>query len=285
MSEPQGTDEPRPALARSAPDSIPDLTAWLANRATVREYDPEAEITDNEIRELVDAGRKAPTSGTTQSYSFVRVTDDETRARIHELCGGGTEQITTASHFLLTCIDVRRNRLLLAYADRSFAVSPMMGLLEGAIDASLAAQQTMTAAESRGYGVCPIGNILTNLDAVAREVDLPKGILPIFGLAIGVPAADAPRENAPRLPLETILHEDTYIDPDAGLCEASYERMNSLYGDSVYGDDRRTWDETLARYWGPDGFVNSLEDTLRNAMAQQGFFDYRGPRSTDSTND
>lgn len=70
-----------------------------------------------------------------------------------------------------------------------------MALFEGTIDASLAAQMTMTIAESRGYDVCPIGNILTNQDAIAREIELPELVVPIFGLCIGVPSDAAPKEN------------------------------------------------------------------------------------------
>lgn len=270
----------RPAVDIAVPESIPDLTGWLADRATVREFDPDAEIPDEEIRELVDAGRKAPTSGTTQMYSFLWVTDDDTRERIHDLCDRGTEQVEEASHFLLACIDVRRIRLLLEHEERGFEVSPLMALLEGAIDTSLAAQALMIAAESRGYGVCPIGNILNNLDGVAREAGLPDGVLPIYGLCIGVPVAEAPRENCPRIPLETVLHVDEYEDPDSATLDACYEAMNAMYGDSVYGDGGRTWDETLERYWGPEGFMNAREATLARTLAQQGFFSYRDPCAT-----
>ena len=149
----------RPAMDLEPP-SVPDLTPWLARRATVREFEPDADIPDAEIRRLLDAGRKAPTSGTLQMYSFVWVQEQSVRERIHELCDRGTTQIETASHFLLVCIDLRRIRQLLEHRDRQFQIAPAMGLLEGAIDASLAAMGTMVAAESRGYGVCPIGNVL-----------------------------------------------------------------------------------------------------------------------------
>lgn len=272
MSE---TTDERPALRYDEPE-VPDLTGWLARRATVRQFDPDAEIPDEEVEELLDAGRKAPTSGTIQMYSFVWVRDPEMRATIHDLCDKGTSQVEEASHFLLVCIDLRRIRFLLNHRDRDFAISPVMGLLEGAIDASLAAQATMIAAESRGYGVCPIGNILNNLDGVARAVELPSGVLPIYGLCIGRPLGGGPMENAPRLPLDAIVHVDEYQDPTHDRLERCFERMNEMYGDSVYGDETREWQETLERYWGPRGFMNRREDVLLAALRQQGFFANRG---------
>ena len=264
------TDE-RPAIHHEEPE-VPDLTGWLARRATVRQFDPDAKIPDAEVEELLDAGRKAPTSGTTQMYSFVWIRNPEMRATIHDLCDKGTPQVEEASHFLLVCIDLRRIRLLLAHRGCDFAISPTMGLMEGAIDASLAAQATMIAAESRGYGVCPIGNIINNLDGVAQAVDLPLGVLPIYGLCIGRPLSDGPTENAPRLPLDVVVHVDEYQDPTDHQLERCFERMNEMYGDSVYGDESREWQETLERYWGPRGFMNEREDVLLAALRQQGFF-------------
>lgn len=266
----------RPALAEETSSEVPDLTPWLARRATVREFDPDAEIPDAEVREMVDAGRKAPTSGTVQMYSFVWVRDPLLRERIHDLCDRGTEQIEDASHFLLVCIDLRRAELLLDHRDREFRMTPVMGLLEGAVDASLAANATMVAAESRGYGVCPIGNILNGLPAVAEAANVPEGVLPIFGLCIGVPEYGEAAENAPRVPLDAVLHEGEYEDPSEELLDECYDAMDEMYGDSVYGDSGREWQETLERYWGPEGFMNRREETLLAAMRQQGFFASRG---------
>lgn len=273
MTESEHAD--RPAL-RTEISQVSDLAPWLARRCTVRKFDSDAEIPDAEVRELVDAGRKASTSGTTQMYSFVWIREQSVRERIHELCDHGTVQIEEASHFLLVCIDLRRIRKLLEHRDRDYRITPTMGLLEGAIDASMAANATMVAAESRGYGVCPIGNILNNLSGVAETVELPAGVLPIFGLCIGVPRQGEATENAPRLPLDAVLHDGEYSDPSDALLEKCYEAMDEMYGDSVYGDSNRGWEETLERYWGPDGFMNRYEETLLAALRQQGFFAARG---------
>lgn len=275
MTENEHGNTDRPSLHAKTP-SVPDLAPWLARRCTVRQFDPDADISDDEIRELVDAGRKAPTSGTTQMYSFIWVREPSVREYIHELCDRGTIQIEEASHFLLVCIDLRRIRQLLHYRDRDFQITPMMGLLEGAIDASLAAMALMITAESHGYGICPIGNILNNLSKVAEAAEIPPGVLPIFGLCIGIPRHGEAVENAPRIPLEAVLHDGGYQDPSDESLEKCYNAMNKMYDDSIYGDSNREWQETLERYWGSKGFMNRREETLLAALRQQGFFRVRG---------
>lgn len=272
----------RPALQRGV-EPIPDLVGWLANRDTIRRFDPDVEIADAELRELVDAGRKAPTSGTIQMYSFVRVSNPETRARIHELCARGTDQIEECSEFLVVCIDMRRVKLLHDHRDIDFHLSPLMGVVEGTIDAALATEGIMVAAESRDYGVCPIGNILTSLDAIAEVIDLPAGVLPLFGLCIGAPIESDVR-GCPRVPLDAVLHEETYEDPDEDLLEACFAAMDERYADQP----GRDWAGTLVRYWGPDGFMNEREPVLQRALRQQGFFAYDGveeAKTADSAQD
>lgn len=260
----------RPSLSEDMPP-VPELTGWLARRNTVRNYDEDAEIPDSTIRKIIDAGRKAPTSGTVQMYSFVRINDSDARARIHEYVGGGQPHIEESSHFLLVCVDLRRVRLLHEHRDLEFEMSPMTAILKGTVDAALAAQNTITAAESYGYGVCPIGAISEELSNVSEEANLPPEVLPAFGLTIGVPDGETHEDPSPRIPLDAVLHEEEYNDPSPELLEACYDEMNKLYD----GTDR-VWEGALRHYWTPDGSMNEREAELLKTLRKQGFFAYQG---------
>lgn len=276
MSKPTNISDrsARPALADDVP-TVPELTGWLSRRRTVRKYEEGAEIPDEEIRKIIDAGRKAPTSGTVQMYSFVWIRDPEARARIHEYVGGGQPHIEESSHLFIVCVDLRRVRLLHEHRDVEFEMAPMTAILKGSVDAALAAQNAITAAESYGYGVCPIGAISEELSSVSEEADLPPEVLPAFGLCIGVPAegTDIHDDPTPRVPLDAVLHEDEYSDPSPELLEACYEEMNELYP----GTDR-VWEGALAHYWSPSpkGSMNNRETELLKTLRKQGFFAYRG---------
>ena len=76
------------------------------------------------------------------------------------------------------------------------------------IDASLAAQNAAIAAESMGMGICYIGGIRNDLEAVSELLGLPDRVIPLFGLAVGYPEGNS--DVKPRLPFQAIYHEDSY---------------------------------------------------------------------------
>jgi len=91
MTENQCTRRPAMDLE---PPSVPDLTPWLARRVTVREFEPDADIPDAEIRRLLDAGRKAPTSRLSIDPRSVHMSNAET----HSLTIGVLRVLTLEEH-------------------------------------------------------------------------------------------------------------------------------------------------------------------------------------------
>jgi hypothetical protein len=98
----------------------------------------------------------------------------------------------------------------------------------------------------------------------------------------GRPALDRPADPVADL-VGWLARRDTIrrFDPDAELLADCFAAMDERYAD----DPGRTWDGTLERYWGPDGFMNEREAVLARALRRQGFFAHAGvdePR-TDGT--
>jgi hypothetical protein len=79
-----------------------------------------------------------------------------------------------------------------------------------AIDAALAAQNAVVAAESLGLGTVYIGALRNQPEAVAQVIDLPPRAAVVFGLVVGHPDPALPAAVKPRLPREAILHHDSY---------------------------------------------------------------------------
>ncbi|MFY9944773.1 MAG: nitroreductase family protein, partial [Exiguobacterium chiriqhucha] len=121
-------------------------------------------------------------------------------------------------------------------------------LLVAVIDAALASQNAVVAAESMGLGICYIGGIRNDMFAVKELLGLPERVLPLFGLAVGVP--EHVEGQKPRLPLEHIYHENTYV-ADAEQLKQELDAYDATIHDyyAARGSNQRsdTWTGQMGR--------------------------------------
>ncbi|MDF1799810.1 MAG: nitroreductase family protein [Planctomycetota bacterium] len=225
------------------------ILAHLAAHTSVRRFTTD-ELPTVDLERAVAAAQKASTSSHVQAYSVLRVTDTAERARLAELCGG-QRQVAEAGAFLVISGEVRRHRLA---ADRQG--QPLARNLESflltVIDASLFAQNLAVALEALGYGVCFIGGLRTNIEAVDELLELPDDVFPLFGLCAGVPAElpdghPAKPVPRPRLPVHGVLFEARLPD-DATTLAAMDEHdavMEAHY--AARGKAGHTWTGGLVR--------------------------------------
>ena len=78
------------------------------------------------------------------------------------------------------------------------------------IDAALAAQNAVVAAQSLGLRTVYIGAMRNEPVRVARLLGLPPRAFVVFGLCVGYPDPQAKNEVKPRLPQSTTLHHERY---------------------------------------------------------------------------
>ena len=98
------------------------------------------------------------------------------------------------------------------------------------IDATLAAQNATTAAESLGLGTVYIGGIRNQPEQVAKTLQLPPHLFAVFGLCVGYPDLAKLAAVKPRLPQAAVLHRETYnlAGQDAAITEYN-EVMQQFY--------------------------------------------------------
>jgi nitroreductase len=203
----------------------PDLTALSRTNATielqlahrsVRAF-LDAPVGDEELTAIVAAAQSASTSSNLQAWSVVAVRDPARRDRLATLAGD-QDFIRRAPLFLVWLADLGRAARLAASQQASLdATQYLESTILGFVDASLAAQNAVLAAESLGLGTVFVGAIRNAPDAVAAELHLPDRVFATFGLAVGVPD---PAESAgvkPRLPQQVVLHREVYDDGDDSL--------------------------------------------------------------------
>lgn len=197
--------------AGNGPDSIlrnDTIDRLLAHRS-VRAYKP-TPLPDNIVPTLIAAAQSAASSSNLQLWSVVAVENAEKRAQLARLAGG-QQHIIDAPLILLWVADLARAH---GIAGRNGAPAEGFTFLESflvaALDAALAAQNAVIAAESLGLGTVYIGALRNQPEDVARIIDLPPNSAVIFGLVVGWPDTERPADIKPRLPQSAVLHHETY---------------------------------------------------------------------------
>lgn len=182
--------------------------AGLLNRRSSRRYTDEA-VPDELLEVLLACAQSAPTKSNLQQYSIIVVDDPGQRAKLAALCPD-TNQLESCALFLVFCADLRRNRRLGDIRNRPNDNDNMDSFLNGTVDAALAMQCFITAAESVGLGTACISEVRNRIGELSDVLGLPDGVFPISGLTAGWPAADGFINQ--RIPPTVAIHRDRYDD-------------------------------------------------------------------------
>lgn len=243
-------------------DALPDLGRFL-NHRSVRDYSGE-EVSEDLVRGLVASAQSAATSSNLQLWSVVSVQDSERRRRIAELCAD-QKQVHEAAWFFAFVADHHRLReAARAVGEQAEGLDTMEMLLTVCIDAALAAERMVCAAEALGLGTCYIGALRNKPWEVAELLGLPEGAVGLFGLCLGWPAEDSGASIKPRLGQESVWFREVYGAADVGEYDV---RMRSFYEEQGMKGEV-TWSMRSGRRVGDAG--------LSGRLVWKGFLEERG---------
>jgi len=244
----------------------------ISRHGSVRNYRPDPVPVDT-IEAIISAAQRTSTSSNLQLYSVVAVTDAAKRARLAELCGK-QEHIAQAPVFLAWCADLARLDRACKLRGYTQVTDYVENFLVAAVDAGIAAQTAALAAESLGLGICYVGSIRNNTQAVIELLELPRLVFPVTGMTLGWPATEPPIR--PRLDLSAVLHREQY--ERAGMDEALAEYDREMAATGIYGGrqvpvpgkpevmEDYGWTEHSARR-----VSQALRTDLREVAERQGF--------------
>ncbi len=194
----------------------------MHKHGSVRHYKSDP-IPREMIETIVAAGQRAATSSNMQMYSVVATLDDEKRARMQTLCGN-QKHIAQAPVFLAWCADLSRLDRISAQQGYEQEAGYVENFLLAAVDVAIMMQNAGLAAESLGLGFCYIGAIRNQPQEVIELLNLPRLTFPVAGMTLGWP--EKPPRIRPRLPLDAVLHWETYAtDGEAEHLQAYDEAM------------------------------------------------------------
>ncbi|MCG7343133.1 oxygen-insensitive NADPH nitroreductase [Sporosarcina sp. ACRSL] len=235
----------------------------LTSHASVRKY-KDIPLSKEDVQELVSAGQHAASSHFVQAYSVIHVTDQDKREQLAKLASNKS-QFLSAGAVLVFCADYARLEKAAALHNRKIDYSHAENMLVGAIDVALFAQNVAIAAESKGYGICYIGGIRNAPAEISDLLGLPDGVAPMFAMSIGVP--NEANEVKPRLPVEAILHENSYDTAKYDDLLPAYDQtMHDYYLNRGSNQKDTAWSIQMA-----DFLAEPRRTHMKEFLAKRGF--------------
>ncbi|MDR2465316.1 MAG: nitroreductase family protein [Streptococcaceae bacterium] len=180
----------------------------LKNHKSIRMFDLNAPISEEELKEILQAGQQASTWMNGQFYSVIRVKNKEIRQGLYNIAPPHMTFIMDCSELLVFVGDFSRQALASEIHGKENHAIGVNHLLTATTDAALAAQNMVIAAESLGLGCVYIGMVRRDGKKAATLLHLPEKTFPIFMVAMGKP--DQERFTKPRIQTEVVVHMDTY---------------------------------------------------------------------------
>jgi nitroreductase len=235
----------------------------------VRAYTGEA-LPEGTLETLVAAAQSAATSSNLQTWSVVAVRDADRRARL-SVCANNQAHIRQAPLFLAWLADLSRlDRVAAARGEKADANRYLEMFVVAAIDAALAAQNAVLAAEALGLGTVYIGALRNQPEVVSKELGLPPHVFPIFGMCVGHVDTSRPAADIkPRLSQSVIVHHEQYTTEGEAEAVASYNGHMRAFQRSQ-GMAEIDWSEQSSqRVAGPQSL--SGRDRLVEALRACGF--------------
>ena len=246
------------------PGELPDEPALrrILLRRTHRRYSDRT-VSEPLVQLVLAAAFSASSKSDFQQGSVIWLKDLARRDRLAALFPD-MPWIGNAPVFLVFIGDARRLERIGEWRGHKQPNGTLEGFFNSAVDAALALQSCILAAESLGLGTCPISVLRNRIAEVAEILALPDKVFPIAGLCLGYPAQ--PGFISMRLPLDATVHVDVY--DDSGLSEAidGYDRRR----DARHSINDRQRDP---QRFGISEFYGWSEDKARQAMTpeRQGF--------------
>ncbi len=193
-------------LARTgSKEVIMELTEAIVERRSVRRF-TDYYVTDDEIKELLEAARWAPSWGNGQVWEFIVVRGRDLIEKITGTYGKTNPAIQcsrSASVLIIGCAKTGVSGVKKA-KDATKHSNWFM------FDLGMAAQNLCLRAHELGLGTVIVG--LMDHDACKGMIELPEGYEVVVSIPVGKPAAGGSRIPT-RKRLEDFVHRDTFGTP------------------------------------------------------------------------
>lgn len=244
---------------------------YIKSHRSIRKY-AKKDITDELLREILSVAEQTQTMGNLQLYSVVVTRSEEMKQTIApaHFC---QPMVTSAPVVLTICADFHRTTRWAEERKANPGYDNILSFLNAATDALLYTQNVCNIAEEKGLGYCFLGTTVYQPKAIIEALKLPKLVFPVATITLGWPDEDPAISD--RLPVEAIMHSETYHDYSAEDIDKHYTEKENLEENKHFCEINNK--ETLAqiftdiRYTKKDN--EAMSEGLLEALKQQGFLD------------
>ena len=188
-----------------------ELLRVMEERRSVRKYKKDKPVSDEEIGELLEAFRWAPSEGNLQPWLVIAVKDSRI---IKELSLAAYDQgwISGAPLVFVVCTDLKKT--MNSFGER--------GMNLYSIQSTAAATQNMLLmAHYKELGTCWISAF--EEDKIYRILDLPEWVRPVAIITVGYP------DEKPKVPLRLDVTDFTFEDKFGTESRVRWKGIGSIF--------------------------------------------------------
>ena len=168
-----------------------DVLSAIQGRRSIRQYSARL-VEDEKLGKVLEAARLAPSASNRQSWKFVVVRDDATRAKLAE--AAGRQAFVGQAPVIIVACGTDPEGVM------------MCGQHRYTIDLSIATAYMVLEAHEQGLGTCWLGSF--DEKKIKEILNIPEGVRVVAVTPLGYPAEEpAPR---PRKKMDEIVCHERY---------------------------------------------------------------------------
>ena len=244
----------------------------LKHRTSIRKYSSK-EVPSQLITALLENAERTPTMGNLQLYSVI-VTRDKAIKKLLSPPHFNQPMVQEAPVVLTFCADYRRTSLWATQRQAQPGYNNFLSFLNAATDTLLYCQTFCNIAEGAGLGTCFLGTTIYSPQPIIDILKLPQLVFPVATITLGWPN-EAPALTD-RLPIESIIHEETYRDYTPELINKFYAPKEALLENQHFVEINNK--QTLAQVITDIRYTREANEAmskgLLEALYRQGFLSY-----------
>ena len=215
------------------------------------------------MRTLFEKAERTPTMGNLQLYSVVITRNEEKKAQLAP-AHFNQPMVMGAPVVLTFCADFRRTTLWAENRKATPGYDNFLSFLNAATDALLYCQTFCNLAEEEGLGTCFLGTTIYNPKTIIEVLQLPRLVMPIATITLGWPAEDPALTD--RLPIDSIIHHETYEDYTPDRIDAFYTPKEQLEENKHFVEINNK--ETLAQVFTDLRYTKEANETISKTLLE-----------------